>query len=132
MRLWVNGTFDVLHLGHIKLLEYAKGFGEVRVGVDTDDRVRSKKGETRPFNKLEDRLEFLSSIKYVDSVTQFSTDEELIDRIKEYDADIMVIGDDYVGKEIIGSHLFERIVFFTKLADKSTTKILNNENISNR
>ena len=132
MRVWVNGTFDVLHLGHIRLLQYAKKFGEVRVGVDTDERVKSKKGESRPFNKLEDRLEFLSSIKYVDSVTSFSTDDELVDRIKEYDADIMVIGDDYVGKEIIGSHLFERIIFFTKLADKSTTKILNNENTSNR
>lgn len=132
MKVWVNGTFDVLHLGHIRLLQYAKKFGEVRVGVDTDERVKSKKGESRPFNKLEDRLEFLSSIKYVDSVTHFSTDEELVERIKEYDADVMVIGDDYVGKEIIGSHLFERIIFFTKLADKSTTKILNNENSSNR
>lgn len=132
MRVWVNGTFDVLHLGHIRLLQYAKKFGEVRVGVDTDERVKSKKGESRPFNKLEDRLEFLSSVKYVDSVTSFSTDDELVNRIKEYDADIMVIGDDYVGKEIIGSHLFERIIFFTKLADKSTTKILNNENTGNR
>ena len=42
-KVWVNGSFDILHLGHLRLLEYASLFGEVRVGVDTDERIREKK-----------------------------------------------------------------------------------------
>ena len=42
-KIWVNGTFDVLHIGHIKLLEYASSLGVVRVGLDTDERVKLKK-----------------------------------------------------------------------------------------
>ena len=130
MKVWVNGTFDVLHIGHIRLLEFAKNYGEVRVGVDTDDRVKEKKGIDRPFNSLEDRMEFLSSLRFVDSVTFFGSDDELISRIKEYDADIMVIGDDYKGKDIIGSDLFEKIIFFSKIDGMSTSKILNYEGVS--
>ena len=42
-KVWVNGTFDILHIGHIRLLNFAKSFGIVRVGLDTDDRVSEKK-----------------------------------------------------------------------------------------
>jgi len=131
MKIWVNGTFDVMHIGHIKLLEYASKLGVVRVGLDTDDRIKEKKGKNRPVNKLEDRVEFMKSIRYVDSVVSFGTNKELEDRIKEWDPDIMVIGDDYKYHEIIGAHLVEKISFFDKIEGKSTTKILNHENNSN-
>ena len=132
MKVWVNGSFDVMHIGHIKLLEFASKYGSVRVGLDTDDRIKSKKGETRPFNNLEDRMLFMSSIKYVDSVTSFGSDEELENRVKEYDADIIVIGDDYKYKPIIGVEYVERELFFPKVLDKSTTLILNDKDFSNR
>jgi D-beta-D-heptose 7-phosphate kinase/D-beta-D-heptose 1-phosphate adenosyltransferase len=132
MKVWVNGSFDVMHIGHIKLLEFASKYGSVRVGLDTDERIKSKKGETRPFNNLEDRMLFMSSIKYVDSVTSFGSDEELENRIKEYDADIIVIGNDYKYKPIIGVEYVERVLFFPKVLDKSTTLILNDKDFSNR
>lgn len=132
MKIWVNGTFDVLHIGHIKLLEYANSLGQVRVGLDTDERIKMKKGDNRPFNKLEDRMEFMRSIKFVDSVVSFSSDEELEQRIKEYESDIMVIGNDYNYHEIIGSYLVNKILFFDKIKNKSTSKILNYENNSYR
>jgi cytidyltransferase-like protein len=132
MKVWVNGSFDVMHIGHIKLLEFASNYGSVRVGLDTDERIKSKKGETRPFNTLEDRMFFMSSIKYVDSVCSFGSDEELENRIKEYDADIIIIGDDYKYKPIIGVEYVERVLFFPKVLDKSTTLILNDKNFSNR
>ena len=132
MKVWVNGTFDVMHLGHMRLLQFASKLGKVRVGLDTDERIKINKGENRPFNNLSQRIEFISGIKYVDSVVSFANDEELIERIKEYDPDLMVIGSDYKGKKIIGSHLFEKIVFFDKLEGKSTSNILTYESSSDR
>lgn len=132
MKVWVNGTFDIIHIGHIKLLEYASTFGTVRVGIDSDNRVREKKGEGRPYNKLEDRMELMRSIRFVDSVVSFDSDDSLVDRIKEWDCDIIVIGDDYKNKDIIGGQYAERIIFFNKIPNKSTTNILSYENNSNR
>jgi D-beta-D-heptose 7-phosphate kinase/D-beta-D-heptose 1-phosphate adenosyltransferase len=131
-RIWVNGTFDILHIGHVRLLNFAKSLGTVRVGLDTDKRVREKKGMARPYNSLSDRMEFISSINGVDSVVFFDDDMELVNRIKEWEPNIMVIGDDYIGKEIIGSEYIDNIIFFNKIKGKSTTSILNYENNSNR
>lgn len=131
-KIWVNGTFDVMHIGHIKLLEHASSLGIVRVGLDTDDRIQQKKGPNRPVNTLQDRIDFMKSIKYVDSVVSFSSNKELEKKIREWDADIMVIGDDYEYHEIIGNHLVNTISFFDKIKNKSTTKILNHENNSDR
>lgn len=132
MKVWVNGTFDVLHIGHIKLLEYASSFGTVKVGVDTDDRIKNKKGEGRPFNNLKDRMDFLSSIRYVESVTFFKSDEELENKIKEYSPDIMVIGNDYKLEDIIGAKYVPKIMFFDKIKGKSTSSILGYDSNSNR
>ena len=127
MRVWVNGTFDVLHLGHIKLLEYAASFGELRVGIDTDTRVKEKKGDKRPFNTLLDRIEFLRSIKYVSSVVSFDSDEELIEHIKLYDPEIMIIGEEYRTKHVIGGNHARKIIFYPRIGYFSTSKILNND-----
>ena len=124
VKVWVNGTFDILHIGHIKLLEFASQFGEVRVGIDTDERVKQLKGESRPINNISDRIDFMNSIKYVNSSVSFSTDEELCDRIKEWDADIIIVGNDYKDKKVIGSHLVKEIIFFDKIDGHSSTKII--------
>lgn len=131
-KIWINGTFDIVHIGHIKLLEYASKFGTVRVGLDSDARIRKNKGESRPYNKLSDRMDFISSIKYVESVVSFDSDDELISSIEQWGTDIMVIGSDYINKHIVGGHIPERIIFFDRIPDKSTTSILNYESGSNR
>ena len=127
VKVWVNGTFDVLHIGHIKLLEFASQFGEVRVGLDTDERVKQFKGEFRPINNISDRIEFMNSIKYVNSSVSFSTDKELCDRIKEWNSDIIIVGGDYKDKNVIGSHLVKEVIFFDKIDGYSSTKIIDNK-----
>jgi D-beta-D-heptose 7-phosphate kinase/D-beta-D-heptose 1-phosphate adenosyltransferase len=127
VKVWVNGTFDVLHIGHIKLLEFANQFGEVRVGIDTDERVKEFKGANRPINNILDRINFMNSIKYVNSSVSFSTDEELCDRIKEWGADVIIVGDDYKDKKVIGSHLVKEVIFFDKIEGYSSTKIIKNK-----
>ena len=126
-KIWINGTFDVLHIGHIRLMLHGASLGTLRVGIDTDERVRSKKGVGRPFNTLADRMEFVSAINGVDSVVSFGSDNELIERIKEWEPDIMVIGDDYKYHDIIGVEYVPKIEFFDKLVGYSTTNILKNQ-----
>ena len=74
INVWVNGTFDILHRGHLELFEFASKLGRVRVGIDTDERVKNLKGDNRPINRFQDRKYFLESLTFIDSVVGFSTD----------------------------------------------------------
>ena len=128
-RVWLNGTFDVLHLGHIKLFQHAKKLypnSIICVGVDTDDRIRQMKGPNRPINPLHYRVEFLKSIRYIDEVCTFATDDELCNKIAVFSPDVMCIGDDYRHHTIIGEELIPRIEYVERFDNLSTTKILNN------
>ncbi len=92
----VNGVFDVLHRGHIELLKYAKSIGDVLyVAIDSDERVRSIKGNNRPINKVEDRVYVLNAIKYVDKVFVFDTLDELRSLHRSISPDILVKGSDW-------------------------------------
>tara|TARA_R110000737_G_scaffold334989_1_gene353507 strand:- start:329 stop:739 length:411 start_codon:yes stop_codon:yes gene_type:complete len=123
--IWTNGCFDVLHRGHIELFKYAKSLGDyLVVGIDDDERVRASKGPLRPINNLEDRVEMLESIKYIDEVVPFSTDTGLATELVSSKAQTMVIGADYKGKRIIGSELINQVIFFDRIPNYSTTSIL--------
>ena len=119
----VNGTFDILHIGHLNLLSYAKSYpgSYVLVLIDSDRRVRELKGSTRPVNTEYERASLLAALKYVDRVEIFDTDQELINLIKDYSPDIMVKGSDYKDKPIIGSEYCKKIDFYGRLEKYSTT-----------
>lgn len=130
-RVWINGTFDVVHLGHIKLFQLGKNQLEfphtktnVRVGIDDDSRVQSMKGPNRPINSLSNRIEFLKSIRFVDEVVSFSSDDELRAKIREYSPHIMCIGEEYRGRTIIGEEFVQRVIYVDKFLDLSTTTIV--------
>ena len=126
-KVWVNGTFDVLHPGHIKLLEFAKQQGDyLMVGLDTDERIQQLKGPDRPIHTLEHRMFAIRSIKYVDDVVAFSSDDELRDLMSAYKPNIHVIGSDYVGKKfkIIGLGIPDDIVFFDRVWEYSSSRIV--------
>ena len=126
--IWVNGCFDILHIGHIRLLQYAKSLGDkLIVGIDTDDRIKESKGHSRPFNNLKDRKAFLEEIASVDNVVTYSTNQELEDHLVENNISLMVIGSDWKGKAVVGEKLVKKVVFFDRIGEYSTTKILNNE-----
>ncbi len=126
MKVWVNGTFDIVHLGHIQLLKKAADLGDfLIVGVDSDRRVTELKGEQRPINKIVSRISLLEAIKYVDRVVTFDSDEQLENLIKTMRPAIMVIGEEYKGKKIIGSEYVGEIVYFPKMEGFSSTNIIN-------
>jgi D-beta-D-heptose 7-phosphate kinase/D-beta-D-heptose 1-phosphate adenosyltransferase len=72
-------------------------------------------------------MEMLNSLRFVDEVVGFGSEQELIDEIKEYEPDIMVIGSDYKGKRIIGAEYVKDVIFFDRIPNISTTSILEYE-----
>ena len=123
--VWTNGCFDVLHVGHIKLFEYAKQQGtKLYVGVDSDKKVKNDKGQNRPFNTLSDRINLLLAIKYIDAVIPFDSTEELEINIKNISPDVMVIGGDWKGKTVVGEQHTKELKFFDRIPGYSTTNIL--------
>lgn len=124
-RVFVNGTFDVLHPGHIALLRYAVDLGHyLMVAIDTDRRVQELKGAGRPFFDSADRQFMVESISGVDEVVVFDSDQELEDIIRTYAPDIMVKGSDYENKPIIGAEHCGRVEFFERIHEYSSTKTI--------
>ena len=125
MKIIVNGTFDILHRGHIELLEYAKGLGEfLLVCIDTDRRVKELKGENRPINNQADRAFMLQGLKCVDAVWTFDSEEDLERICEMYEPNIMVKGSDYEGKRIVGAKYCKEIKFVKLVDGYSTTNII--------
>ena len=125
MKVFVNGTFDILHCGHIELLNYAKSLGDyLLVGIDCDERVKEKKGSTRPIHNQQERKFFLENLKAVDAVDVFSNDKELEGMIKSFKPDIMVVGSDWKDKSVIGSYYAAKLIFFERIGEYSTTKTI--------
>ena len=123
--IFVNGTFDLLHPCHVSLLAWAKSLGDyLVVGIDTDDRVREKKGSTRPIYNQTDRGIMLVSLSAVDEVRYFDSDESLENLVKEVKPDIIVVGSDWKGKTIIGSYYAAELKFFDRIEEYATTKTI--------
>jgi D-glycero-beta-D-manno-heptose 1-phosphate adenylyltransferase len=81
---------------------------------DSDERIRELKGPTRPINNLIDRVDFLRAIKYIDMVVAFSSTKSLEAHIQWYSPDILLIGNDYIDKPIIGAQYAKEIVYFPR------------------
>lgn len=124
----MNGCFDVLHHAHFKMIEFASTFGDlVVIGIDSDRRVKELKGEDRPFHSQEERKYNLERIKGVSKVVIFDSSDLLEELIKTYEPDVFVIGSDYKNKPIVGEQYAKSIVYFNRMEEFSTTKILTNE-----
>jgi rfaE bifunctional protein nucleotidyltransferase chain/domain len=120
MKIVVNGTFDVIHPGHLALLNYAKSLGDfLIVAIDSDSRVRELKGPQRPIYPQDERKLLLENLKAVDQVVIFNSSSELVDIIQQ--CAIMVKGSDYRGKSIIGEANCQ-VMYFERINEYSSTK----------
>lgn len=123
--VWVNGCFDILHPGHIELFKVAKSLGDrLVVGIDSDEKVKKDKGDSRPINSLYFRKSMLESIKYIDIVLSFGSKKELEDLIELYSPDILMVGSDWKNGEVVGRQFAKEVRFFNRVGNYSSTKII--------
>jgi D-beta-D-heptose 7-phosphate kinase/D-beta-D-heptose 1-phosphate adenosyltransferase len=123
-----NGCFDILHRGHVALLNTAKTFGDVLVvAVNGDDSVRRLKGSSRPVNSLADRIEVLAALSCVDHIVAFH-DDQPVELIRALRPDVLVKGGDYTADGVPESALVRalggEVRIVDRLADRSTTATL--------
>lgn len=101
--VFTNGTFDILHRGHVSYLEKARSAGDLLVvGVNSDSSVRSYKGPGRPVNPEADRLYVLAALQCVDYVVLFS-DSTPLNLIMKLKPDVLAKGADWKLKDIVGA-----------------------------
>ena len=128
--VWTNGTFDILHPGHIQLFKVAKELGDmVIVGTDTDEKIKKDKGDHRPINDLSYRVAMLEAIKYIDAVHTFDTRQELEGLIQMYNPDILLIGDDWRYGDVVGREYAKEVRFLPRVggyASSNTIKRIHN------
>lgn len=121
-RIFANGCFDLLHPGHLSLFEFCQQFGEVIVGVNSDESVRRLKGPKRPILNQEERLYALRSCRFVDEVHIFEEDTPY-ELIKFLRPDLIVKGSEFEGQKVIGDDL-ARVIFYQGVWDLSTSQII--------
>lgn len=114
MKIFTNGCFDILHRGHIELLNYCASLGDVTVGLNSDDSVKRLKGEGRPINRALDRKFVLEGLKAVNKVIVFDEDTPY-NLIKVLSPDLIVKGGDYSAHEVIGRDICRVEIFQTIL-----------------
>jgi len=124
-RALLTGCFDVLHLGHIRIIQYAMSMcDELVIAIDGDDKVKKEKGPARPFNSEEDRAAFLTSIKGVDRVFVFYSESHLEKLCEELFPHYRLVGSDWKGKKIVGGEHSKEIIYYDRIPGYSTTNIL--------
>lgn len=126
--VYTSGTFDMLHINHLKMIEYAKALGDILiVGVNTDELVASYK--SIPIVPFEERITLIKAIKWVDiAIPQDSLNHT--DKVKKYNFDVFVIGDDWFGKYDYLKNIGVDVIYFPYGKGVSSTnlkrKIYNN------
>jgi len=122
--IFTNGCFDILHVGHLQLLEKAKSFGDILiVGLNSDRSVKKLKGQMRPVLPQKDRARLLAALAMVDYVVIFDEDtpHELLSRIRPH---ILVKGSDYAYREIVGRDVVQEIKTVPLVKGKSSSQII--------
>jgi D-beta-D-heptose 7-phosphate kinase/D-beta-D-heptose 1-phosphate adenosyltransferase len=126
--VFANGCFDILHAGHLSLLQQAANLGDILVvAMNSDASVRRLKGADRPVVGEHDRARLVAALECVDAVTLFDEDTPLA-TLEAVRPDVLVKGQDYAGREVVGRELVEagggRVVLLPILPGRSSTSVV--------
>ena len=120
---WTCGAFDVLHPGHIELFKDAKSKCDyLRVGLQTDP-ITDRPEKHKPIQSVEERFIMLSSVKYIDEIMMYHTEEDLYKLLKDRKPDIRINGSDWKGKKFTGYDLGIPHYFHQRTHKWSTTDL---------
>jgi len=122
--VFANGCFDLIHIGHLSTLEFAKGKGDkLVVALNSDASVERLKGKGRPVMPLEQRMAVMSSLKSVDFVVSFDEDTPL-EVIKKIRPDVLVKGEDYKKEDIVGADIVPEVFQVPLIEGLSSSKFI--------
>lgn len=126
--VFTNGCFDILHVGHVRYLKEAKGYGDILiVAVNSDLSVKSIKGDKRPIVSQSERAEVVSALEMVDYVTMFDEDTPY-NIIKKLQPDVLIKGGDWTIDKIVGRDIVEarggKVIAIPFIKGASTTGIV--------
>lgn len=122
-RILTYGTYDLLHYGHIRLLQRAKAMGDYLIVAISTDEFNAIKGK-KAYHSYERRKEMLEAIRYVDLVIPEQEWDQKINDVKEYHVDTVVMGNDWVGHEkfeVLRDYC--EVIYLDRTDGISTTKI---------
>ena len=122
-RILTYGTFDLLHYGHIRLLQRAKALGDYLIVALSTDEFNAGKGK-KAYHNYETRKKMLEAIRYVDLVIPEECWEQKISDVQKYDVDVVVMGNDWAGSDRF-DYLKDycEVIYLDRTEGISTTKI---------
>jgi rfaE bifunctional protein nucleotidyltransferase chain/domain len=126
--VFTNGCFDLLHVGHLRLLEFAKSQGDLLlVAINSDASVRRLKGPTRPLRSLEERCELIAGFSVVDIVTWFEEETPLL-MIQQLMPQVLIKGGDWSLDQLVGAKEVQssggKVIRFPYIQGRSTTALV--------
>ena len=126
--VFTNGCFDILHVGHVRYLKEAKGYGDILiVAVNSDSSVKTIKGDKRPIVSQSERAEVVAALEMVDYVTMFDEDTPY-NVIKKLQPDVLIKGGDWTIDRIVGRDIVEarggKVIAIPFIEGASTTGIV--------
>lgn len=122
--VFTNGCFDILHAGHLESLKFAKSLGsKLVVAVNTDESVAENK-PGRPFVKLQDRMNLLAGLEFVDYVVSFK-EKTPLEILKIIKPDVLVKGSEYSKENIVGNDIVPEVVVCPMVEGLSTSNLIN-------
>ena len=119
---FIAGNFDVIHPGYVKTFKECKENCDHFTILLHSDPTIERPEKLKPILSLEERMEVLYSIKYIDEIQVYNSEKELIEIIKNGDFTIRFLGDDYIDRDFTGSHLNIPIHYISRDHGWSTTK----------
>ena len=119
------GNFDIHHVGYTYTFEEAKRHCDKLIVFLHGDPSATRNTKYKPVTSYYDRYKMLMSIKHIDEVYMYQTEEELLELMKTFDLDVRILGEDYIGKRFTGDDLPQKIIYTSRAHGWSTTKLKN-------